>query len=360
MSVAENDSNNSKTTLSPPKRKRRTKSEAKQVDENGVSKLITPIQSVPTFPCILFEPSDAMEVMLSSNDNDYNKALSNWTIADIKELKESFKPNIEGLSAVFPNFKEAIDFYDGQAKLSEMAMRWYQARPILLLGDPGLGKTMFCKALAKELGMDFKVVSCGNITASWVLSGLCSSWRGAKPGVVSSFMKDCKSMNPIIMLDEIDKLSSAKDGDPYAALYSFLEQDTAKVFEDEFLNFPINLQYVNWIATANDLSRIPDAILSRFKIIKVDAPSKEHMRTIVGNAYSNLRVEHCLEHALGGITEAAIWYIADRCESPRKAVEMLLESFGNAAIMHKQPGPAIIDVMHCVTKSSSKKQKIGF
>jgi ATP-dependent Lon protease len=350
MSIAEQKQPNSNDTLSE------TQESQPQEKKKPIRKKIK-----PTFPHVFFDPRDVLKCIESITDADYHKEVDKWIKNDSyeRELKELFKPNIESLYSEFPNFKEVVEFYDGQVKLSELACKWFSARPVLLLGDAGIGKTHFTQKLAEELDLSYKIINCATVSAGWVISGLSSSWKGAKVGEIARFMRDSKYSNPIIMLDEIDKLSSVKDGDSYGCLYSLLEHKTSKKFVDEFLDFPIDLSNVNWIATANDVSTIPEPILSRFKIIHVGNPTKEHMKIIVKNMFNNIKEDLNLNLAINSIESDAVELIANSCTTPREANVMLLESFGKAARMHLEVGPVNIKAEHCVVTTKTKR-KLGF
>ena len=107
---------------------------------------------------------------------------------------------------------------------------------MLLLGEPGLGKTYFAKKLAHVLGTGFEFVSMSSLTAGWVLTGASAQWHNARPGKVAQTLIEGEYANPVVVLDEVDKAGGDAPYDPMGALYALLERDTATHFKDEFID----------------------------------------------------------------------------------------------------------------------------
>ena len=131
---------------------------------------------------------------------------------------------------------------------------------MLLLGEPGIGKTHFARKIAQLLGTGYGFVPMSSLTAGWVLSGASSQWKNAKPGKVFDTFLNGDYANPVIVVDEIDKASADGQYDPLGALYELLEIETATRFVDEFVEVPIDASGAVWLATANDAARIPEPL----------------------------------------------------------------------------------------------------
>ena len=146
---------------------------------------------------------------------------------------------------------------------------------MLLLGEPGIGKTHFARRVAQLLGTGFGFVPMSSLTAGWVLSGASSQWKNAKPGKVFDTFLNGEYANPVMVVDELDKASADGQYDPLGALYELLEIDTAMRFVDEFVEVPIDASGAVWFATANDAARIPEPLLNRMNVYEIDAPDAE-------------------------------------------------------------------------------------
>lgn len=192
---------------------------------------------------------------------------------------------VNDLEAEFPNFEEVADELRAHIRLS-MAANDLQLPPILLLGNPGVGKTYFAERLAAELGTVFVPVSMAQATAGWILSGSSSQWSHSKPGKVFEALVDEDFADPVFLVDEIDKAGGDPRYDPLGPFHDLLERRTATRFVDEFADVPIDASRVVWIATANNLESIPKPLQSRMMVFEIRDPSKEEKREMVRKMYA--------------------------------------------------------------------------
>jgi ATP-dependent Lon protease len=203
--------------------------------------------------------------------------------------------------------------------------------PILLLGDPGIGKTHFAKQLARLLGTAYQYVAMSSLTAGWILSGASSQWKNAKPGKVFDALVNGSYANPVITVDEIDKATGDSQYDPLGALYALLEHDTAQSFIDEFAEIPINAGHVIWIATANDARSIPEPIMNRMNVYEIPPPDRDGARRIAQSIYAEIRGAHNwglrFPEQLGDDALDAL-----KNASPREMRRAILNGFGAARI----------------------------
>ena len=193
---------------------------------------------------------------------------------------ESF---FEKLEEELPNFKEVIDYYKGQFRQNYYSNK-KRINPILLLGDPGIGKTYFSKKLASYLNTGYSFIDMGSLTSSWVLSGNNGSWQDAKQGKILDLMMKSPTFNPIVLLDELDKTSRGNH-DPQAILYQLLEEINARDFTDEYIDVSIDVSGIIYIACANSLQTLSDPLLSRFKVFTVPSPTSDQLDLIIKNIY---------------------------------------------------------------------------
>jgi len=261
-------------------------------------------------------------------------------------VKPSGIPAMESLYDELPNFAEVLDDVKKHIALCASSNDCMELPPILLLGEPGIGKTYFGRRLSQLLSTGFGLCSMSSMTAGWVISGASSQWKNAKPGKVFETILNGTYANPVVMVDELDKAGGGNQYDPLGALYMLLERDTAAEFVDEF---------VVWIATANEESRIPDPILNRMNVYEVGSPDRDGSGRIAQAIYGEIRGSHDWGKDFPeGLAQDVQERFAEL--SPREMRRAIMNAFGNA----KLAGRDEIDVSDIGEARSPKRQRIGF
>ncbi|NMF05494.1 endopeptidase La [Clostridium beijerinckii] len=233
-----------------------------------------------------YELSRLKNMSPTSSEGNVVKAYLDWVL-DIpwgKNTKENI--NVTKAREVLDN--EHYGLEDVKDRIIEyLAVKQFsksQKGPILcLVGPPGVGKTSIAKSIANAINRKYTRISVGGMKDEAEIRGHRKTYVGAIPGRIVYAMKEAKSMNPLMLFDEIDKISSSYKGDPSDALLEILDSEQNKDFRDSYLEVPMDLSKVMFIATANSLETIPRPLLDRMEVIEVSGYTYEEKFNIAKN-----------------------------------------------------------------------------
>lgn len=257
-----------------------------------------------------------------------------------------------------PAFGEVVALYERAVALSAMTRAPVSVPPVLLLGDPGIGKTHASKSIATALGVDIHAFSCATSSdAQALLVGHPPSWRGARTGILTEAMIASVSAQPAVLFDEVDKFMTHHTEQPYAVLLAALEPENACAMRDEYLQVPFNVANALFILTANDAGQIPDFIMDRVLAFHIAPPSGDALVAIARNIVADV-----VDALRGGVelpAEAILCRLARTNPRGIKKVAKLAYGFAAAAGRDRM-SLADIEAAEAVATGNSRPAQFGF
>ena len=183
---------------------------------------------------------------------------------------------------------------------------------LCLVGPPGVGKTSIGRSIAKALGRNYVRVSLGGVRDESDIRGHRKTYVGAMPGRIMDAMRQAKSKNPLILLDEIDKMGNDYKGDPASAMLEVLDSEQNHAFRDHFLELPFDLSEVMFVTTANTLDTIPGPLRDRMEIIELNSYTRLEKFHIAKRHLLKKQLKlHGLKATQLRITDAALYDLID-------------------------------------------------
>lgn len=223
---------------------------------------------------------------------------------------------------------------------------------ICLVGAPGVGKTSLGQSIAKALGRTYQRVSLGGLHDEAEIRGHRRTYIGAMPGRIIDSIRRAKSKNPVILLDEVDKIGADFKGDPSAALLEVLDPEQNCHFHDNYIDVDFDLSDVLFIATANTLSTLSQPLLDRMEIIEISGYLlEEKMEIARRHLLPRVLANHNITQTDMNISDDALRYIIEHytAESGVRQLEKSLSSLARKTVLRKmrrQDNPSVIEPEH--------------
>jgi ATP-dependent Lon protease len=210
----------------------------------------------------------------------------------------SFEGITETLASIekkFPNFaKVTTHLCEEMTLVGACKANAFHLAPILLDGEPGVGKTAFANAMAAKLGLPFHKISAGGMQHAAALTGTSQHWGNSQTGDVFNLLATGQSACAVLLIDEVDKLNDRSECSILPALLDLLEPESAQNYKDESLGLTFDASRLIILMTSNNAQQMNSALLSRCQIFTIDAPDCEQKRAIVTGEFE--RIKNGLEH----------------------------------------------------------------
>ena len=258
-------------------------------------------------------------------------------------LKPDWRARITQMRADMPNLSKVIDRIEACCALSAFSRRPLRIPPMLLVGPPGVGKTHFANGVAGLLGTRSFVYALESAETVAVLTGSEKHWWHSEPGQLFRLIVQSEFANPVVVLDELDKVSSGNQYKPASALHAVLEPATAQHLRDKCVDLTFDASYVVYIATANRLSPIDDSLLSRFELFHVEAPGPREAvaiaRAVGRQVLRELKLTRRFEAPAGEVVQQMAML-----GSPRRMRKTIVAAVGRA-VLDRRTRVRVADLM---------------
>lgn len=280
----------------------------------------------------------------------------------IKKLKsnELLLKNINELKENFPNFSKFLNFIEEESFLNELSLKRFSLPPALLVGEPGIGKTFLLTSFNDMMNNQNYFLDMGSVTAGMVLSGSSEKWGNGSPGYILNTLLNSEFANPLIILDEIDKISESYNSPVIPSLLTLLEKHTAKRFKDEYCSIRVDASHINWIGTANDKDRISAPLKSRFSIFDIPSPNKSERIIFSKQVFDKICKNKGLTNMIEQLSSEFLEELCKDEGSTRDISRVLTLSISSAAKRRNNKGNIVLLPEDIKPDNFNDKKKYGF
>ncbi|MBA4381175.1 MAG: AAA family ATPase [Sideroxydans sp.] len=287
----------------------------------------------------VFNPDKVDAAMQRLSELNQDKRAGGDRVLEHALLNDGYRviPNVKRASAQLENAKanfENLEMPLNRLQLDltlsgAMAPEDFHVTPILLLGDPGIGKTYIATELADALGVEMEKLTAGGAQAAFQINGSHSTWTNAKYGSLINLLAKGNSSSPVVVIDEVDKIANSTNAPILPALLDLLESRSAKCFRDEFFGMEFDCSRMIFILTANSIESVPLPLLSRVNVFDVPRPAPAQRLRIIKHEIKQWQKK--TKHHEIGFDMNACHELAERVDLDlRKTTDLVREGFGRA------------------------------
>lgn len=316
---------------------------------------------------------DKYDNVQTTSGSDYAKGM-NWlkTVVEIpygkhKPMKVNLGDSPELIESFFKNVKNTLDksiygLEDVKQEILEFVARKIsnpdgKGEVLALCGSAGCGKTRLLKSLAEALDLPFFQINCGGLNDVSVITGHSETYVGSKPGKIVEILMSSGYMNPIIYLDEIDKIGEKRSEEINGVLTHLLDEEQNNSFQDTYLsNVPLDLSKALFVIAFNDLSKVDSIVSDRMKIIFVDQPSLQDKVTICTEKLLPEIIQNTNKNINVNISKEVVEYIVlHKCDKEigvrqlKKMLEKVINRLNYDILIGEVP-------LHCIEKNGCEDQ----
>ena len=272
-------------------------------------------------------------------------------------LKPDWRQRIAQMRSDMPHLWKVIDRIEACCAMSVFSRQPLRIPPLLLVGPPGVGKTHFAKCVAQLLGVPTFIYALESAETVSVLTGSEKHWWNSETGQLFRLVVQGEFANPLVVLDELDKVSAGNHYRPANALHALLERSTAERLRDKCIDLLFDASYVVYIATANRLSPIDASLVSRFELFHIEAPEPRAAvaiaRAVGLQVLRELRLTRRFEVPAGEVVQQLAML-----GSPRRMHKVLAAAVGRA-IVSGRTRLAVDDLLDDTQKKSLEHSSAG-
>ena len=301
------------------------------------SAIKTKIRKTSQLSVQVFNPDATDKAMVVVGNITADKRAGSDQILENARFNEGFRAvpdtvkagkKLEKAKNQFENLVEPISRLQVDLALAgAMAAEDFRITPILLLGDPGIGKTFLAMQLAEALGVGMEKISAGGAQGGFQLTGSHTSWTGSRPGSLFTLLAEGKFATPVVVIDEVDKIIDSRYP-VLPVLLDLFEPNTSVRFKDEFFEMAFDASRIIFVLTANSLEGVPAPLLSRVEVFDVPRPEPAQRLRIIQEEAAKLRTKTKLPIKLDKASSEAL--AARKDVDLRKTTRLVREAFTRA------------------------------